>query len=100
MEIDKIYEPQRFEPHWAKLWVDEQLFHVEARKHVDGSLGGHLDVVVFSGNIEMMDGVAVEIAVDGNFCPWINFQVEREAVLTRVGTWLETNLHDTLANSG
>src|SRR5262245_57185349 len=31
MEIDKVYEPQRFEPRWAKLWVDEQLFHAEAR---------------------------------------------------------------------
>ncbi len=29
MEIEKIYEPQRFEPHWAKWWVDEQIFHVE-----------------------------------------------------------------------
>src|ERR1700704_3202838 len=28
-EIEKVYEPQRFEPHWAKWWVDEQLFHVE-----------------------------------------------------------------------
>src|SRR5882724_3475994 len=31
MEIDKVYEPQRFEPHWAKWWVDTQLFHAEAR---------------------------------------------------------------------
>ena len=30
MEIEKVYEPQRFEPHWAKWWVDENLFHVEA----------------------------------------------------------------------
>ena len=30
MQIDKVYEPQRFEPHWATCWVDEQLFHVEA----------------------------------------------------------------------
>src|SRR5580698_4096787 len=29
MEIEKVYEPQRFEPHWAKWWVDEQIFHVE-----------------------------------------------------------------------
>jgi valyl-tRNA synthetase len=29
MQIDKVYEPQRFEPHWAKWWVDENLFHVE-----------------------------------------------------------------------
>ncbi|MCU1336923.1 MAG: valyl-tRNA synthetase [Bryobacterales bacterium] len=29
MEIEKVYEPQRFEPHWAKWWVDQQLFHPE-----------------------------------------------------------------------
>ncbi|HXP83524.1 MAG TPA: valine--tRNA ligase [Bryobacteraceae bacterium] len=31
MEIDKVYEPQRFEPHWANWWVEQQLFHVVAR---------------------------------------------------------------------
>jgi valyl-tRNA synthetase len=31
MEIDKVYEPQRFEPHWARWWADSQLFRVEAR---------------------------------------------------------------------
>ena len=30
MEIEKVYEPQRFEPHWAARWVDEQLFSVQA----------------------------------------------------------------------
>src|SRR6202161_1504160 len=30
MEIEKVYEPQRFEPHWAKWWVDQHIFHVEA----------------------------------------------------------------------
>ncbi len=30
MEIEKVYEPQRFEPHWAKWWVDQKIFHVEA----------------------------------------------------------------------
>jgi valyl-tRNA synthetase len=29
MEIEKVYEPQRFEPHWARWWVAEKLFHVE-----------------------------------------------------------------------
>jgi valyl-tRNA synthetase len=29
MEIEKVYEPQRFEPRWAKWWVDERLFHPE-----------------------------------------------------------------------
>jgi valyl-tRNA synthetase len=31
MEIDKVYEPQRFEPHWADWWVEQQLFRVEPR---------------------------------------------------------------------
>jgi valyl-tRNA synthetase len=31
MEIEKVYEPQRFEPHWAKWWEESQIFHVEAR---------------------------------------------------------------------
>jgi valyl-tRNA synthetase len=31
MEIDKVYEPQRFEPHWAEWWVSSNLFHAEAR---------------------------------------------------------------------
>jgi valyl-tRNA synthetase len=31
MEIDKVYEPQRFEPHWAEWWVESKIFHAEAR---------------------------------------------------------------------
>src|SRR5271170_4818750 len=31
MEIDKVYEPQRFEPHWASWWVESNLFRAEAR---------------------------------------------------------------------
>jgi valyl-tRNA synthetase len=30
MEIDKVYEPQRFEPRWAERWVAEQTFKVDA----------------------------------------------------------------------
>src|SRR5580698_2319691 len=30
MEIEKVYEPQRFEPHWAQWWVESNLFQVEA----------------------------------------------------------------------
>jgi valyl-tRNA synthetase len=31
MEIDKVYEPQRFEPRWAQWWVEHQTFRAEAR---------------------------------------------------------------------
>ena len=26
MQIDKVYEPQRFEPHWAQWWIDTGIF--------------------------------------------------------------------------
>ena len=30
MEIDKVYEPQRFEPHWAEWWVEHNTYRAEA----------------------------------------------------------------------
>ena len=30
MEIDKVYEPQRFEPHWARWWVEHDTFKAQA----------------------------------------------------------------------
>ena len=27
MQIDKVYEPQRFEPHWAHWWIESGIFH-------------------------------------------------------------------------
>src|ERR1700731_3573138 len=30
MEIDKVYEPQRFEPHWAQWWVESQIFRARS----------------------------------------------------------------------
>jgi valyl-tRNA synthetase len=29
MEIDKVYEPQRFEPHWAEWWVEHRTYRAE-----------------------------------------------------------------------
>ena len=29
MELDKAYEPQRFEPHWAEWWVASGIFHAD-----------------------------------------------------------------------
>ncbi len=31
MQLEKIYEPQRFEPHWAQWWIDSGIFKVEPR---------------------------------------------------------------------
>jgi len=29
MELEKTYEPQRFEPHWAEWWVQSGIFHAD-----------------------------------------------------------------------
>jgi valyl-tRNA synthetase len=29
MELEKAYEPQRFEPHWAECWVTTGIFHAD-----------------------------------------------------------------------
>ena len=30
MQIEKVYEPQRFEPHWAEWWKDSGIFRADA----------------------------------------------------------------------
>ncbi len=36
MELEKVYEPQRFEPHWAQWWIEKNLYRadVHSRKPV------------------------------------------------------------------
>ncbi|MCU1329597.1 MAG: valine--tRNA ligase [Bryobacterales bacterium] len=29
MELEKVYEPGRFEPHWAQWWVDSGIYHAK-----------------------------------------------------------------------
>ena len=31
MQIEKVYEPQRFEPHWAQWWIDSGVFHASQK---------------------------------------------------------------------
>jgi valyl-tRNA synthetase len=31
MQIEKVYEPQRFEPHWAQWWIDSGIFRASTR---------------------------------------------------------------------
>ncbi len=33
MQLEKVYEPQRFEPHWAQWWVESGIYHA---KHEPG----------------------------------------------------------------
>ncbi len=31
MQLEKVYEPQRFEPHWAQWWIDSGIFHASTK---------------------------------------------------------------------
>ncbi len=31
MQIEKVYEPQRFEPHWAQWWIDSGVFRASSK---------------------------------------------------------------------
>jgi valyl-tRNA synthetase len=31
MQIEKVYEPRRFEPHWAQWWIDSGIFRASSR---------------------------------------------------------------------
>jgi len=31
MQLEKVYEPQRFEPHWAQWWIDEGIFYADVK---------------------------------------------------------------------
>jgi len=31
MELEKAYDPQRFEPRWAEVWVDSGIFHADPK---------------------------------------------------------------------
>ncbi len=29
MQLEKVYEPQRFEPRWAQWWVESGIYHAK-----------------------------------------------------------------------
>ena len=35
MQLEKVYEPQRFEPHWAQWWIDRNLYRANAKEGDD-----------------------------------------------------------------
>jgi valyl-tRNA synthetase len=32
MQLEKVYEPQRFEPHWAQWWIESGIYHADAEE--------------------------------------------------------------------
>jgi valyl-tRNA synthetase len=46
MQLEKVYEPQRFEPHWAQWWIDSGVFRAAA-----GATGRRFSLVIPPPNV-------------------------------------------------
>ncbi|MDZ4801813.1 MAG: valine--tRNA ligase [Bryobacteraceae bacterium] len=65
MQIEKVYEPQRFEPSWAQWWIDRGIFRAKARS------GGHtFSVVIPPPNVtgvlhmgHMLNHTEIDVAI-------------------------------------
>ncbi len=67
LALDKVYEPQRFEPHWAEWWIDAQLYHVNA---ADAQPGRTFSLVIPPPNVtgslhigHMLDHTIMDVAM-------------------------------------
>jgi len=38
MQLEKVYEPQRFEPHWAQWWIESGIYRADAKKALQGRM--------------------------------------------------------------
>ena len=38
MQLEKVYEPQRFEPHWAQWWIESGIYHANAARAHKGRM--------------------------------------------------------------
>jgi valyl-tRNA synthetase len=36
MQLEKVYEPQRFEPHWAQWWIDSGIYRADVQQAKSG----------------------------------------------------------------
>jgi valyl-tRNA synthetase len=48
MQLEKVYEPQRFEPHWAQWWIESGIYHVDASA---GQSGRVFSIVIPPPNV-------------------------------------------------
>jgi valyl-tRNA synthetase len=93
MQIEKVYEPQRFEPHWAQWWIDSGVFGASSKNsgrvfslvipppNVTGSL--HIGHMLEHAGIATQMVVARQLAEEG-----INYRdLGREKFEARVWEW-------------
>jgi valyl-tRNA synthetase len=67
MQLEKIYEPQRFEPHWAQWWIDSGIYRADASKAIQGRI---FSIVIPPPNVtgslhigHMLEHTVMDVAV-------------------------------------
>ena len=67
LTLEKVYEPQRFEPHWAQWWIDAALYHPQASDAIPGRT---FSIVIPPPNVtgslhigHMLDHTIMDVAV-------------------------------------
>ena len=67
LALEKVYEPQRFEPHWAEWWIDSRLYEVNTAK---ARAGDSFSLVIPPPNVtgslhigHMLDHTTMDVAV-------------------------------------
>jgi valyl-tRNA synthetase len=67
LALDKVYQPQRFEPHWADWWIDSGIYRVDAR---DAQPGRTFSLVIPPPNVtgslhigHMLEHTIMDVAV-------------------------------------
>jgi valyl-tRNA synthetase len=48
MQLEKVYEPQRFEPHWAQWWIDSGIYRACAK---EARQGNYFSIVIPPPNV-------------------------------------------------
>ena len=107
MQLDKVYEPQRFESHWAQWWIESNIYRASAEK---ARSGRYFSIAIPPPNVtgalhigHMFEHTMMDVAVrwhrmQGDETLWLpgtdhagiatQLMVERQlatATLTRVG---------------
>jgi valyl-tRNA synthetase len=64
MQLEKVYEPQRFEPHWAQWWIDSGIYHAPVKEGKFFSLAVPPPNVTGSLHMgHMLDHTLIDMAV-------------------------------------
>ena len=70
MQLEKVYEPQRFEPHWAQWWIDSGIFKASSGEATTGGDRKVFSLVIPPPNVtgslhmgHMLEHTEIDVAV-------------------------------------